>query len=233
MHFSNTLESLIPAFEPRHGGNSRFPIVGTFVLGVFLALTPAEADAYAPKDGAATRHRVAASAGFGLVINAAGIDGRYENSKVGPSGHVAYAFRPFRGLEIGADVGYWQSAVRDTSFHTFLPSASLRPFISLGQGSVFEVGATARFGLFFMHLPEAFDPPASPRPESETWSGLAVAGGPDVRVWFDEHWALQFGIEFAYGRGESSIDPQTQALYLSKGGNFAAAGPWVGCAAGF
>src|SRR6185503_19062315 len=84
MHFSNTLESLIPAFEPRHGGNSRFPIAGTFVLGVFLALTPAQADAYAPKDGAATRHRVAANAGFGLVINAAGIDGRYENSKVGP-----------------------------------------------------------------------------------------------------------------------------------------------------
>jgi hypothetical protein len=120
---------------------------------------------------------------------------------------LGYAYRLINGF--GADASYWTS--EGSGIDAIIPSVQLRPFLPVGRVAL---GLTARAGLLIW-----------PQSGGGTgaWTGLALSGGPDARVWLTHELGVQVAgdVTFANGTGPSQPNLVSETAWFGALGAFA------------
>jgi hypothetical protein len=170
------------------------------------------------------RHRLSGSLGIaGLGIPGIGVDSRNQGG-VGILFRLEYGFRVVRGLEVGADVGYWAVSLDQGPLHTLVPAVVVSPYIPIGDGDSIEVGLHLHAGASLSWMDVA----------PGTWMGFAVGGGPYGRFWKVSGIAFQVGgdVLTASVKNSEELHGGPQFLYLDNDGRIFGLAWWVGIVGG-
>jgi hypothetical protein len=153
-------------------------------------------------------HRVGLAVMGGPAYLIAGSDGRDRDKSPRAGARVLYAYRPVRGFEVGADLGF---LVGKEVGVVVLPAGTARGFVGIGARDPVELGGTAHVGAMVL------------AGSSNTWMGWAVTAGPNVRIWVSDDIALQLAGEATLAVGytsQSADDPYaTDAEFLMLAGS--------------
>jgi hypothetical protein len=150
------------------------------------------------------KHRFVLGGGYEKSYFSGGIDGHYDDKLSLPSGHLGYAYRAVKGLEVGGDASFHSGMV-------LLLAPSVRGYLSIGEGDPVEVGLTARPSFLIAWG------------YSRTWTGPALSLGPDVRIWMSDNVGLDLAGEAIAGGGSTEKEPDNpylrDAAFLAWGGS--------------
>jgi hypothetical protein len=144
-----------------------------------------------------------------------GVDGHFGGGG-GLLGRLGYGFQIFRRLELGAELGYWQSTTQGRALRVLLPGVVLRPYLPFGKDDSGEVALHLHASLSSVSIG---DVPGS-------WVGLGLSAGPDVRFWVDQTLGVQIGAELFNMTGHNSAELHPQGFYLDNDGRVVALALW-------
>jgi len=174
------------------------------------------------KELSASRNRLSGTIGTGGVAPLMGVDGHFGGGG-GVLGRLGYGFQIFRGLELGAEIGYWESTTDGSALHVLLPGVVLRPYIPFGKNDSGEVALHLHASLSSVSIA---DVPGA-------WFGFGYSAGPDVRFWVDQTLGVHIGAEVFSMTGHNSAELHPHGFYLDNDGRVLALALWFGVVARF